>query len=173
VKLSRRKFLETLAAAGIISLAPPGKASPSQPPPARVAPPATSPSRHVTPGEGESTPSPSGTDSESISISASASNSSSVSPSTTPSCSYSISASVSPSHEWPSPSAAWVPAEAYGAVPGVLVTNNRAYGKGMVIQNTLTPEEMRKRLEAMEKLGGLMGDSVDDIIRRVYKDVLK
>jgi hypothetical protein len=37
----------------------------------------------------------------------------------------------------------------------------------------LDVEEARKALEAMEKLGGLMGDSVDDIIRRVYKDVLK
>jgi len=74
MKLSRRKFMESLAAAGIISLAPPLKASPAQPLPPPPAPPAPSPSTKRYGWVDE------GTDSFSFSVSPSHSTSVSASP---------------------------------------------------------------------------------------------
>ena len=146
MKLSRRKFMEALAAAGIISVAPPLKASPTQPPPPPPAPPAPSPStkRYAWVDEG----------SFSFSISPSHSTSVSASPEwmghieDTTDDLADEEEEEEDGQDWPEP-----------------------YGGSVPLK--LDIEEARKAVEAMEKLGGLMGESADDFLRRVFKDVLK
>jgi len=85
----------------------------------------------------------------------------------------SISFSISPSHTASasiSRSPEWM-GDVEGDAPDDEPQWPEPYGGSVPLK--LDIEEARKALEAMEKLGGLMGDSVDDIIRRVYKDVLK